>query len=346
MSDPLPEPRRVVLPDPLPAGAARLDRALALVLEDAGLSRSRLRALIEAGALSGLDGVTVRDPARKVKPGEAFVLDLPQPRPAAPQPEAIALSIVHEDADLIVIDKPAGMVVHPAPGAASGTLVNALLYHCGAGLTGIGGVERPGIVHRIDKDTSGLIVVAKTEAAHRGLSALFAAHDITRAYLAVVWGEPSRADPRLSGVPGLVHEPGWTRIATGIDRHRTDRTRMAVAAGGRGAVTRFRLAEAFGRAALLECRLETGRTHQIRVHLTHAGHPLVGDAVYGRPRTLPPGPMAEALRGFPRQALHAARLGFVHPVRGVTLDFVAPLPPDMDHLVVTLRRCARDHAYT
>jgi 23S rRNA pseudouridine1911/1915/1917 synthase len=315
--------------------AGRLDKALAAAAPD--LSRSRLRGLIEQGAVLRADGAVVTDPGLKVKPGEAFVVTIPPPAAAIPLPEAIPLSVVFEDAHLIVIDKPAGMVVHPAPGAESGTLVAALLHHCGASLSGIGGVARPGIVHRIDKDTSGLLVVAKSDAAHAGLAAQFAAHDLERSYLAVVWGAPDRAEPRLAGLPGVSFEPdGWTRIEAPIARHRTDRKRMAVVAGGRRAVTRFRLVERFGpparpHTALLRCRLETGRTHQIRVHLTHLGHPLVGDATYGRARPAP-----EAALRFPRQALHAATLGFVHPITGVTHLFESPLPDDLAELTARL----------
>lgn len=317
--------------------AGRLDKALAEAAPT--LSRSRLRALIEQGAVTRDGGLLVTDPGLKVKPGDAFVVAIPLPVPAVPEPEAIPLAVVFEDAHLIVIDKPAGMVVHPAPGAETGTLVSALLYHCGDSLSGIGGVARPGIVHRIDKDTSGLLVVAKSDAAHAGLAAQFAAHDLERSYLAVVWGVPDRAEPRLGGLPGVSFEAdGWTRIEAPIARHRSDRKRMAVVAGGRRAVTRFRVLDRFGPAtrphtALLRCRLETGRTHQIRVHLTHIGHPLVGDATYGRPRPSPP----EAA-SFPRQALHAATLGFVHPITGATHLFESPLPDDLAELTARLSR--------
>ncbi len=307
----------------IPAQAAgdRLDRALAAAAAAAGLplSRSRIAALIADGAVAGPDGATVREPARRVKPGERYLLDVPPAAEPEPRPEAIPLSIAYEDEHLIVVDKPAGMVVHPAPGAETGTLVNALLAHCGESLTGIGGARRPGIVHRIDKDTSGLLVVAKTEAAHAGLAAQFAAHTVERRYLAIVWGAPDRADPRLAGLPGVSFEPErWVRIETGIARHRTDRKRMAVVAGGRRAVTRLRVIERFGPAerplaSLVECRLETGRTHQIRVHASYIGHALIGDPVYGRARPLSAAAGPEALRaallGFPRQALHAADAG-------------------------------------
>lgn len=323
----------------------RLDKALALeAAEIPGLSRSRIAQLIAAGAVSHA-GETVTEPRRKVKLGDVYSLEIPPALPIEPQPEAIPLNVTYEDADLIVVDKPAGMVVHPAPGAETGTLVNALLHHCGAGLTGIGGALRPGIVHRIDKLTSGLLVVAKTGAAHEGLSALFAAHDIDRGYLAVVWSAPDRGDPRLAGLPGISFEPaGWVRIEAAIARHPTDRKRMAVAPKGRHAVTRLRALERFGPAeapiaSLAECRLETGRTHQIRVHATYAGHALVGDPIYGRTRVLPRTfeVLGEALATFPRQALHAAVLGFRHPVTGALLRFESPLPPDLAELVERLR---------
>ena len=316
--------------------AGRLDKALAAAAS--ALSRSRLRGLIEGGAVRRASGAVVTDPGLKVKPGEAFAVTVPPPEPALPDPEPIPLAIVFEDAHLLVVDKPAGMVVHPAPGAERGTLVAALLNHCAGSLSGIGGVARPGIVHRIDKDTSGLLVVAKSDAAHAGLAAQFAAHDLERSYRAVVWGVPDRADPRLAGLPSVAFEAdGWTCIDAAIARHRTDRKRMAVLAGGRRAVTRFRVDERFGppdrpHTALIRCRLETGRTHQIRVHLAHVGHPLVGDPVYGRNR---PSPAAAA--GFRRQALHAATLGFVHPVTGAQLRFESPLPADLAGLIGSLR---------
>ncbi|MGF1660293.1 MAG: RluA family pseudouridine synthase [Rubrimonas sp.] len=314
--------------------AGRLDAALS----PEGISRSRLAALILAGALTDESENLVTNPALKVKPGASFTLRPPAPVPAAPAPEAIALSVAHEDAHLIVVDKPAGMVVHPAPGATRGTLVAALLHHCGASLSGVGGVARPGIVHRIDKDTSGLLVVAKTDAAHAGLAVQFAAHDLERSYLAVVWGAPDRAEPRLAGLKGVSFEPeGWIRVEAAIARHRADRKRMAVVAGGRRAVTRLRVEERFGPAerpvaSLIRCRLETGRTHQIRVHLTALGHPLVGDPVYGRPRPAP-----ACARDFPRQALHAATLGFVHPATGAPVRCESPVPDDMAALLACLR---------
>jgi 23S rRNA pseudouridine1911/1915/1917 synthase len=276
---------------------------------------------------------------------------VPPPLPAEPEPEAIPLEIVHEDADIVVVNKPAGMVVHPAPGAERGTLVNALLHHCGESLAGIGGARRPGIVHRIDKETSGLVVVAKTAAAHAGLAAQFAAHAIERRYLAVLAGIPDRAEPRLAGLPSVSFGAGgWIRIETMIARHPADRKRMAVSRrAGRRAVTHLRVAEPFrvgalALASLAECRLETGRTHQIRVHAAHVGHPLVGDPVYGRRRVLPAGAvppdLAGALDNFCRQALHANTLGVHHPRSGAWLEFAAPPPRDFEDLVTSLRRNA------
>jgi 23S rRNA pseudouridine1911/1915/1917 synthase len=320
----------------------RLDKALAQAAPvAAGLSRARIARLIADGAVTR-DGSAETDPAAAAAPGEVWRIALParQAERAAAQP--MALAIVHEDADLILLDKPAGMVVHPAPGAWSGTLVNGLLHHTGGRLSGIGGPARPGIVHRIDKDTSGLLVVAKTDAAHRGLAAQFAAHTVTRAYRALCHGVPDRGDARLAGLPAVTFEAGGTiRIGAPIARHRADRQRMAVVTGGKPAVTRASVDEPFaGQAALLTCRLETGRTHQIRVHLAHIGHPLIGDPVYGG-RRRPGAPLSEAARaaidGFPRQALHAATLGFVHPVGGARLFFESPLPADMAGLLAALR---------
>ncbi|WP_343081727.1 RluA family pseudouridine synthase [Ostreiculturibacter nitratireducens] len=324
----------------------RLDKALARdVPEEAALSRSRIAKLLAEGAVSR-EGVTVTDAKARVAEGEVFEIALGAPEPVETAAENIPLNVVWEDGDLIVIDKPAGMVVHPAPGSREGTLVNALLHHCGASLSGIGGELRPGIVHRIDKETSGLLVVAKSDRAHHGLAAQFEAHTVTRHYYAVVHGVPDAADPRLHGVRGVSFEPGGViRIATGIGRHRTDRQRQAVTfEGGRHAVTRVKVLEGFGHppaAALVECWLETGRTHQIRVHLAHCGHGLIGDPVYGGRRKLSPAAVgergAEAAAAFPRQALHAATLGFTHPVTGERLDFASPLPADMEALLAALR---------
>jgi 23S rRNA pseudouridine1911/1915/1917 synthase len=258
----------------------------------------------------------------------------------------IPLDVIFEDADVIVINKPAGMVVHPAPGSPSGTLVNALMAHCGDQLSGVGGVKRPGIVHRIDKDTSGLLVVAKSDAAHHGLAAQFEKHTVDRHYQALVYGVPEGSDPRLRGVRGVSFETGNVlKLTTQLARHKTDRQRQAVLfQGGRHAVTRARLVERFGTPPVLSlvgCWLETGRTHQIRVHMAHAGHGLVGDPTYGGKRKLPKTALSAAattaVQIFPRQALHAAVLGFVHPVNGALMRFEAPLPDDMASLLEILR---------
>jgi 23S rRNA pseudouridine1911/1915/1917 synthase len=309
----------------------RLDHFLAQSLPE--LSRSRLQGLIAKGAVT-LEGATIEDANKRVKPGEKVAILVPPPMAASPQPQAIPLTIVHEDDDLLVIDKPAGLVVHPAAGNLDGTLVNALLAHCGDSLPGIGGVARPGIVHRLDKDTSGLLVAAKTERAMRSLAKQFAAHAVERVYNAVVWGAPRAGEGAVEG---------------NLGRNPFDRKRMAVLRGqGRPARTNYRVLEKFAAeekafAALVECRLETGRTHQIRVHLAHIGHPLVGDSTYGRsrppPRAKTPAEEAAygAAAGFPRQALHAGVLGFFHPTRQVKLRFESPWPPDLAALVNALR---------
>lgn len=324
----------------------RLDKALARdVPEQAALSRTRLARLIAEGAVTR-GGVPLQDPKAKVAEGDVIEIVLGEPAPVETVAEDIALEVLWEDEHLIVLNKPAGMVVHPAPGSPQGTLVNALLHHCGDSLSGVGGEKRPGIVHRIDKDTSGLLVVAKSDKAHHGLAAQFEKHSVARHYLAVVQGVPSAADPRLRGVRGVSFEPGnILKITTQLARHKTDRQRQAVLfTGGRHAVTRARVVEAFGAppvAALVDCWLETGRTHQIRVHLAHAGHGLIGDPTYGGRRRLPEKAVgAEAVAAalaFPRQALHAATLGFIHPVTGEALEFSAPLPDDMAQLIATLR---------
>lgn len=311
--------------------------------EAAALSRSRLARLIIEGAVVGPAG-PVRDVKARAEGGD-YLIHLSPPEPVETRPEAIPLVIAYEDDDLIVIDKPAGMVVHPAPGSPSGTLVNALLAHCGESLSGIGGERRPGIVHRIDKDTSGLLVVAKSDRAHHALAAQFEAHTAQRRYLALAHGVIDPADPRLRGVPGASFEAGGVlKIATNLARHATDRQKQAVHADkGRHAVTRARMLERFGAPAsamLVECRLETGRTHQIRVHMTHAGLGLIGDPVYGGARRASAralGPAADAVSAFARQALHAAHLGFAHPVTGEALAFDSPLPPDMAALLEALR---------
>ncbi|KFE34596.1 RluA family pseudouridine synthase [Thioclava atlantica] len=327
-----------------PGMGPRLDKALAAAVpEEASLSRSRLARLIAEGSVSR-DGAAITDQKAKVEEGEIYQIALEPPRPVETVAQEIPLEVLWEDEDLIVVNKPAGMVTHPAPGSPEGTLVNALLHHFGGNLSGVGGEARPGIVHRIDKDTSGLLVVAKSDRAHHGLAAQFEAHSVHRHYLAVCHGVPDPADPRLRGLDGVSFEQGGVlKIATQLARHKTDRQKQAVVAhGGRHAVTRARVVEAFqGTAALIDCWLETGRTHQIRVHMAYAGHGLIGDPVYGGRRKISEkaiGPAAaEAARTFPRQALHAATLGFEHPVTGENLSFAAPLPEDMEALVTCLR---------
>jgi len=293
----------------------RLDRALADLLPD--LSRERVKALILGGHVRRKDGEAARDPSTKVRAGLRYAVVVPPPQRADAQPQAIALSIVHEDSHLIVIDKAAGMVVHPAAGNLDGTLVNALLSHCEGQLSGIGGVARPGIVHRIDKDTTGLLVVAKTDKAHEGLARQFKDHSISRRYLAIVNGIPDRASGTVDS---------W------MGRSDSDRKKMAVQPEGRGrrAVTHYRVMTRLDRAALVDCRLETGRTHQVRVHMAHLGHPLLGDPAYARGQNRHRELLAEL--GFRRQALHATHLGFIHPVDGTDLEFDSPMPSDMQEL--------------
>lgn len=307
---------------------ARLDKVLATHAE--GYSRSRLQALIEGGHVS-LNGKPFIDSSHKVKAGEAFTVTVPPAVDAAPVAQDIALDIVYEDKDMLVINKPPDMVVHPGAGNWDGTLVNALLAHCGDGLSGIGGVKRPGIVHRLDKETSGLLVVAKNDAAHAGLSAQLESRKLKRVYHAFVWGNVT---------------PPEGRVETQIGRSRTNRQKMSVLeSGGKGAITDYKLLESYGLvASRVECRLHTGRTHQIRVHMAHLKHWLVGDPVYGKsaiPRFLKihktPEKAAEALLAFPRQALHAAEIEFNHPVTKNKLSFKAELPPDMQHLLKVLR---------
>jgi len=306
---------------PAEAEGQRVDRFLAEAWGE--MSRSRLKQFIEEGRLQR-DGVAVTQPAEAVRADATYTLTLPPPVAAQPQAQAIAFDILYEDGDLIVLDKPAGLVVHPAPGNEDGTLVNALLAHCGDTLPGIGGERRPGIVHRLDKDTSGVMVVAKTEQALAVLSAAFAARDLDRAYLALCWGLPNPAQGDIEGA---------------IGRDPRDRKRMAVVSrGGKHALTHYRMLGAAGAAvSLLECRLATGRTHQIRVHLATAGHPIVGDPVYLRRIPGPAKTLGEPQRGllldFPRQALHAARLGFAHPRTGAALSFETPPPGDMQLLL-------------
>jgi 23S rRNA pseudouridine1911/1915/1917 synthase len=315
----------------------RLDRVLAAHVTE--LSRTRLKALIEAGAVT-VDGRTIRDPGYRVNSSAAILVEVPAPVPAKPAPEPIPLNVVYEDADIIVIDKPKGLVVHPAAGNWTGTLVNALVAHCGESLSGIGGERRPGIVHRLDKDTTGLMVVAKNDRAHRALAAQFASHGrdgkpFERGYLAFVWGAPGRP-------AGTIDRP--------LGRHKVARDRMAVREAGREAVTHWQLVERYGGykedsrrkrtaepvASLLACRLETGRTHQIRVHLASIGHPILGDRVYGAgfrsKAALLPVPAQEALGTLGRQALHAHALGVEHPITGKILRFRSELPPDLARL--------------
>lgn len=296
----------------------RLDRALADLLPD--LSRERIKALIGDGLVTGTQGGRISG-SLKVGTGQSFRVLLPPPAPLDTVAQDIPLVVVHEDADLIVIDKPAGLVVHPAAGNPDGTLVNALLHHCAGRLSGIGGVARPGIVHRIDKDTSGLLVVAKTDKAHEGLARQFKDHSIDRLYAAIVYGQP---------VPAAGTVDSW------IGRSDADRKKMAVHREGRGkhAVTHYRTLERLAGAAMVECRLETGRTHQVRVHMAHLGHPLIGDPVYGRERKGFKS-VLETL-GFKRQALHAKTLGFIHPVTERPLLFESALPTDMQELLSEL----------
>ncbi|MEL7151797.1 MAG: RluA family pseudouridine synthase [Pseudomonadota bacterium] len=318
----------------------RLDKALARdVPEEAHLSRSRLARLFADGAVTQ-NGHAVTDTRRKVQEGDVFEIRVEDAAEVETVAENIPLTILHEDDDLIVIDKPAGMVVHPAPGSPSGTLVNALLYHFGGTLSGVGGEKRPGIVHRIDKDTSGLLVVAKSDAAHHGLADQFAAHTARRSYRALCHGLPDAGDPRLKGVRGASFERGGTiKITTQLARHKTDRQRQAVVfQNGRHAVTWITLLKSYGgRVGEVRCQLETGRTHQIRVHMSHIGHALIGDPVYGGRRKLSTDlPGASVANGFARQALHAETLGFTHPVTGADMDFTSPLPEDLRNLISSL----------
>jgi len=325
---------------PVDAAEERVDAWLAKLWPD--LSRSRVQGLIGAGKLTA-DGATVTHAKDKPRAGALYALTLPPPEPAAPLPEKLPLRIVFEDRHLIVIDKAAGMAMHPAPGSMRGTLVNALLAHCGTSLSGIGGVARPGIVHRIDKDTTGLVVVAKNDAAHAGLAKLFAKHDLERVYYAVTRGAPNERSARIENKLLRSHE----------DRRKFVVARNPDANAGKTAITDYWTIESYGQqsgapigraaAALLECRLHTGRTHQIRAHLAHLGCPLIGDPLYGKQRAFKAEgqhakKVAEAVAAFPRQALHAAVLGFRHPVTGDELRFESALPEDMEALLVLLRQ--------
>jgi len=316
-------------------GGERLDRLLARQI--ASLSRTRLKALILDGAVA-IGGRTILDPGHRVNAGDTIEVTVPPPEEPEPKPENIPLTIVYEDDQLVVVDKPSGLVVHPAAGHATGTLVNALIAHCGDSLSGIGGVKRPGIVHRLDKDTTGLMVVAKTDLAHQALAEQFADHGRTgplqRGYLAFVWGAPDR--PK-----GTIDAP--------IDRHPHARDKMAVRPNGREAITHWQVLERYPGpdrkplASLIECHLETGRTHQIRVHLAHLGHPLIGDSTYGpgfrTKAALLPAPARQALEALGRQALHAYLLGFEHPASGEELEFRSELPADL----ARLRSALSDH---
>jgi len=331
------EIRSAVAPDD--AAGQRTDVWLTQVWPD--LSRARVQGLIGEGRLQR-DGAPASLSKEKVRAGARYDLALPAPAPAAPEPEHIPLNIVFEDEHVLVIDKAAGIAMHPAPGAMRGTLVNAVLGYCGAELSGIGGVARPGIVHRIDKDTTGLVVVAKTDAAHQGLAKLFAKHDLERVYYAITRGAPRERSGTIEN----------RLVRSGEDRRKFVVARDPNTQAGKMAITRYWTIESFGQmegesagrpaAALLECRLETGRTHQIRVHMAHLGAPMIGDPLYGKQRGLKAaGPHAaeadDAARSFPRQALHAAVLGFVHPVTGKALRFQSDLPADMTALVTALR---------
>ena len=304
----------------IPQGAPRqrLDRYLADSLPE--VSRSRIKALILSGH-AAIDGAAVTNPAKPLRQGQTVALGIPAATPAVPEPQAIPLVVVYEDEALVVVDKPAGLVVHPAPGNPDRTLVNALLAHCGETLSGIGGVRRPGIVHRLDKETSGLMVAAKPDTAHQALAAQFAAHSIARAYAAVAWGVPL---------------PRQGSVSSNIGRDPRNRKRMTIVSkGGKPARTGYRVQCVLGDglASLLRCRLETGRTHQIRVHMREIGCPLVGDPVYGRGRKMTPKGAPEAAIAFPRQALHAYFLGFTHPLSLRTLGFRSNFPNDIQHLL-------------
>jgi 23S rRNA pseudouridine1911/1915/1917 synthase len=299
------------------AEGQRLDRALAAALPD--LSRVRVQAMLAEGRVTR-DGVPIADASARARPGQRIVIDIPPPITANPQPQNIPLNIVFEDEEMLVIDKPAGLVVHPGAGNPDQTLVNALLFYCGDQLSGIGGVRRPGIVHRLDKDTSGLMVVAKTDRAHSSLSDQLQSRTLKRIYNAVVWGRPMSAVGRIEG---------------NIGRSPNDRKRMALLPhGGRSAVTHYRILQPFKAASLVECRLETGRTHQIRVHMAHLGHPLVGDPVYGLNR--PPKDAPAAAKSLPRQALHATQVTFFHPLTNVEMCYSSTVPSDMATLIAAL----------
>jgi 23S rRNA pseudouridine1911/1915/1917 synthase len=299
------------------AAGLRFDRAVAAVLPD--LSRVRIQALMAEGRVTR-DGLPFTDASARAKPGQRIVIDIPPAIAAIPEAQDIPLEIVFEDEHLLVIDKQAGLVVHPGAGNPDRTLVNALLAHCGDQLSGIGGVRRPGIVHRLDKDTSGLMVVAKTDRAHAGLAAQLQARTLKRTYNAVVWGHP---------------QPPSGRIEGNIGRSPTDRKRMAmVGHGGRTAVTNYTLLQRLRGAGVVECRLETGRTHQIRVHMAHLGYPLIGDPLYGARRV--PKDAPESARRFPRQALHATQVTFSHPITNSVMCYSSAASEDVATLIASL----------
>lgn len=302
----------------------RLDKVLvALLAQDAPtLSRVRIQALIEDGLVT-LSNKAISDASRKAKVGEKYKVQIPPPEPAVPEAQKMDLKIVYEDKDLLVIDKPPGMVVHPAPGNRDKTLVNGLLAHCGISLSGIGGVARPGIVHRLDKDTSGLMIVAKNDLAHQSLTSQFSDRSLSRVYQALVWGVPV---------------PRQGSIEASIGRHSRDRKKMAVSAKGKTALTFYKVLESFGFASLVECTLATGRTHQIRVHMAYRKHPVIGDVTYGGTRTHGAESLAKRLRGFPRQALHAVELQFIHPRTNKKMRFHSELPEDIAVLLANLKQ--------
>ena len=328
--DDSPRPPRPVGPVAGDQAGTRLDKWLAGAVAD--LSRERLKTLIKQGRVRA-DGETITDPSYGVKPGQTFDVDVPEPTSPIPKPQEIPLVIAYEDEAVIVVNKPAGLVVHPAPGNPDHTLVNALIYHCGDSLSGIGGVRRPGIVHRLDKDTSGLMIAAKSDSAHQALAADFAARRIDRKYLALVWGVP---------------KPSAGKIEGNIGRSPKNRRKMAIVSrGGREALTQYKVQERFGDAvSLIQCKLATGRTHQIRVHMTHIGHPIVGDATYGRApaRKLRSLPMdtAQAISDANRQLLHAGTLGFRHPSTEAMMSFDSDLPVEFETIITKLRRTRHD----
>ena len=313
----------------------RIDKYIVEKLIDLKISRSRVKALIKGGHLS-CNGKLINDPSSSVKPGCSYHLTIPAVIDDIPEPQKMTLNVLYEDTDLIVVNKPAGLVVHPAPGIRDGTLVNALLHHCGAELTGIGGVARPGIVHRLDKDTSGVMVAAKSQEAHHGLSNLFAFHQISRKYEAFCWGIPSKMSATIDAA---------------IGRHPTNRKKQSVRENGRAAITHYQVIRSFPPfGCRVACSLETGRTHQIRVHLTSIGHSIIGDSMYGRPQRVAQMPdklskkALMLIRSFSRQALHASELGFVHPVNKKYLDFKVPFPNDLRNLEILLEKAVGERS--